>query len=394
MTGRSPDVVVIGGGIVGTATAAFLAAAGADVLLVEAEAVAAGASGRNSGVVQHPLDATLAGLHRETIALYRALETESDGAFFLGSEPAGLLYVSLDADVPARLAAELASTHPELSPALVTGRQLESLEPSLAPGVAACRLAIGFPVAPASATRAYAALAERLGARIQAGAAARLVGRDGRATGVSIGSDVVAAGAVVVAAGPWTPAIIDPATRWVPIRSVWGAVVEVMLEAPPRHVLEEAEIDVAIEPSAGDRSAAAEPDLPRTGHAVSFSLVTAAGRSVVGSTFLDSEPDPAALAAAIVARGATFVPAIATARIASHRRCARPQSFDGRPLVGPVPGIENLFVAAGHGPWGISTGPATARFVADLVLRRPTAVPAALSPDRFPPPPALRGAGG
>ena len=37
-----------------------------------------------------------------------------------------------------------------------------AVEPALAPGVAACRLAIGYPVAPAAATRAYAELATRL----------------------------------------------------------------------------------------------------------------------------------------------------------------------------------------------------------------------------------------
>ena len=56
------DVAVIGGGIVGCATAAFLAEGGASVLLAEREAIAAGASGRNSGIVQHPMDEVLAPL--------------------------------------------------------------------------------------------------------------------------------------------------------------------------------------------------------------------------------------------------------------------------------------------------------------------------------------------
>jgi D-amino-acid dehydrogenase len=42
-----------------------------------------------------------------------------------------------------------------------------------------------------------------------------------------------------------------------------------------------------------------------------------------------------------------------------------------------------VFVAAGHGPWGISLGPASARMVADLVLGRGPAIPAAFDPSRF-----------
>jgi glycine/D-amino acid oxidase-like deaminating enzyme len=67
--------------------------------------------------------------------------------------------------------------------------------------------------------------------------------------------------------------------------------------------------------------------------------------------------------------------------------CARPQSVDGRPLVGRVPELDGLWVAAGHGPWGISTGPASGRLVADLLDGRVSGPPPALDPDRFAPPP-------
>ena len=67
----------------------------------------------------------------------------------------------------------------------------------------------------------------------------------------------------------------------------------------------------------------------------------------------------------------------------SVRACARPLSADGRPLLGRAPGRDDLYVAAGHGPWGISLGPASARLVADLVLGRATAPLAAFDPARF-----------
>ena len=37
-------------------------------------------------------------------------------------------------------------------------------------------------------------------------------------------------------------------------------------------------------------------------------------------------------------------------------------------MIGAVPDIDGLFVCAGHGPWGISTGPGSSRLVADQML--------------------------
>ncbi len=116
---------------------------------------------------------------------------------------------------------------------------------------------------------------------------------------------------------------------------------------------------------------------------MSFSLVPVEGLATVGSTFLAQEPDPSAWMERILIRAASFVPGIADAPIRGVRACARPQSVDGRPMVGQVPGIRGLFVCAGHGPWGISTGPASARLVVDLVLGREPRIPVELDPARF-----------
>src|SRR3712207_1848680 len=82
------DVTVVGAGIIGCSAAAFLAEAGARVTLHDHEGVAAGASGRNSGVLQHPLDERLSGWHAETVALHREvadLRDEPDGLLILGA---------------------------------------------------------------------------------------------------------------------------------------------------------------------------------------------------------------------------------------------------------------------------------------------------------------------
>jgi glycine/D-amino acid oxidase-like deaminating enzyme len=373
----APDVAIVGGGIIGAASAAFLAAAGARVTLYERSEIAAAASGRNSGVIQHPFDPVLVALYRESLALYRELAAASPGAFRLGDEPAGLLMIGPGeaAASAAKIADAWADTYPAVRPEVVAGRSLRDLEPALAADLVACRLAIGYPIAPASATHGYARLAEAQGVQIRLGADVALALDGDGAVGVLVDGRLEPSGAVLIAAGPWTPAVVDPTGGWQPIRSLWGVVAQLDLPDAPRHVIEEFEID--IEPTS-ERHEETEAD-----DGLGFSLATADGASALGSTFLDQEPQPDAFAAGLRERGSRYVPAIAAAPLVSLRACARPVALDGRPLVGAVPGIDRAFVAAGNGPWGISTGPATARLIADLVIGRDIQVPRALDPARF-----------
>src|SRR5206468_3923346 len=174
------------------------------------------------------------------------------------------------------------------------------LEPALASDLVACRLAIGFPVAPASATRAFARLADRRGT-VTVPAEARPALERGRVVGVYVDGRIEPAGAVLVAAGPWSPELVDPSGSWRPIMPIWGVVASLALDAPPRHVLESA--DIVIEPDSIEASGAPSPVEPDSAQlppaetsdgGVDFSLVPAAGSSALGSTFLRSEPDPEA----------------------------------------------------------------------------------------------------
>ena len=385
MTG--PRVVVIGGGIVGFATAAFLARGGARVTLIEREAVGAGASGRNSGSIQRPFDPALVGLYDEAVVHHRMVAREMPSAgFTLPDAPSGLLMVTHRPAVARALGAHLAGENPGLGIEVLEPGAAQVAEPALADGVAAIRVPVGYPVVPALPTYAWAGWAERLGVAVRIGRSAELVREGGRVTGVLVGDRVELADAVVVAAGPWTSEIVDPSGVWRPITPLWGVVVDVLLARPPRHVIEEAEMDAALGTGDIAGGAGAEPHDPET--TPDSSVITAGGVSCVGSTFLAREPDPEAWTERILVRAASFIPGIMDAPIREVRACARPLAADGRPLVGAVPGVEGLFVCAGHGPWGISTGPASARQVADLVLGRDAAIPAAFDPARFGAPPA------
>jgi glycine/D-amino acid oxidase-like deaminating enzyme len=347
---------------VGCAATAFLAEAGARVELFERGALAGAASGRNSGSVQHPFDPVLAELHAETLGHYRELD-----GFALPAAPAGVLMLARDRRALEPAAAGIARDQPELRPELLGPRELRRLEPGLGRRLWGCRLETGYPVRPAAATLAFAERARRAGAALHEGRAAWPWVMSGRTRGVLAGGERCPADRVLVCAGPWTPEVIDPTRTWRPIVPVWGVVVELEMADPPRHVIEEAGVEHVVRGSQGPRGA------PES----LFSLVARDGLAWVGSTFLAEEPDPVAWVPRLRRAAEAFVPALARARVEGARACARPLSFDGRPLVGPAGGLEDLWVAAGHGPWGISAGPATARRAADALLGR-EGVPAAL----------------
>ncbi|HET9497970.1 MAG TPA: FAD-binding oxidoreductase [Candidatus Limnocylindria bacterium] len=361
-------VAVIGGGIIGCTATALLAEAGIDVILVEATAIGAGASGRNSGTIQHPFDPVLLPLHQETLEAYHAL-VATDPEFSFPSEPVGVLLLTDDLGAGVERAAELAAAFPDLAPEVLDPAATARAEPSLAAGWGAVRVATGYPVVPEAATHAMAARAVRAGATIRIGRHARPWVEQGDIRGVALDDgERLGAGAVLAAGGPWTPELLDRDPSWPPVARTWGVTIQVAMTDPPRHVLEEGVVHTINVPS---------------GHVGSlFSLVAARGVATIGSTFLTDVPDPDELAPILLERGAAFVPALAGAEIQSVRICARPQSADGRPFIGPVPGVNGLWVCAGHGPWGMSTGPASAARVVEAMLDRASRIPAELRSDR------------
>jgi glycine/D-amino acid oxidase-like deaminating enzyme len=361
------DVVVLGGGIIGCSAAAIMADRGARVVLVEGSAIGAGASGRNLGVIQHPFDSVLAPLHRESLTRYQAL-AEISPDFAIGAAPAGLLLLNRDGEASARQRERLADAFPELDPVLMSPEEVHRTEPALTEDLYAVAVATGYPVPPAAATDAWADLAEDRGARLLVGTPGRVDVAEGRAVGAILEDGTrISAGAVLVAAGPWTPRLVDESGTWRPIVPTYGVTLQVKLDGvAPTHVLEEDVVDAVNRAAAATELAAeaAAADEP----ASLFSLATARGASTLGSTFLASEPDAAAIEPLLLQRATEFLPAMASAEVVGRRMCARPQSVDGRPFIGPVPGVADLFVCAGHGPWGISTGPASAALAARAVL--------------------------
>jgi glycine/D-amino acid oxidase-like deaminating enzyme len=306
--------------------------------------------------VQHPFDPALASLHAETVALYRELEAPGTDAFPLDGPPDGLLSVAADPAPLETFAADVEREFPDLEPQLLSPAELAEVEPAVATGLHACRTETAWAVPPAAAVHALADRARAAGARFA-----------GWPESFELDANVT-----LVTAGPWTSSVVDPTGGWKPIEAVWGVVAEVELEHAPRHVLEEAGI-----PELTDALGAGD-EVPQL-----FSLVSSGGHHGLGSSFTREQPDERATASALVARGKRFLRGIGAVR--ATRACPRPVSADGRPLIGQL--REGLYVCAGHGPWGISIGPASARLVADVILGRDVTVPPELDAARFGLPP-------
>ena len=200
-----PDVAVIGAGIVGCALAAFLAEAGASVLLVERDDV-----GRRRVGAQLRDPPASDGRARSRRCSRRACATTASWprrASALPAEPHGRADARRHRGAARRRARGAAARVPR---AAAPRRSPPASRPRSSPrsrrGWRACGWRPGYPVGPAGATRAFAARAAAAGARARhrrhRRARARRHQRRRR--------PARPAGAVVVAAGPWTPELVDP----------------------------------------------------------------------------------------------------------------------------------------------------------------------------------------
>jgi D-amino-acid dehydrogenase len=113
------------------------------------------------------------------------------------------------------------------------------------------------------------------------------------------------------------------------------------------------------------------------------------GRVACGGTF---EPG-AGFSATVTAAGLhellreclTVAPGLADATYLQTRVGLRPTSPDDRPVLGSVPGWDNVWVATGHGANGLLLGPYSAKLLAEQILDEPgrAAIAEELAPTRF-----------
>jgi D-amino-acid dehydrogenase len=373
-------ILVVGAGILGASTAYHLAREGADVVVVDrahdGQATAAGAGivcpwASSVGDPEFYRLYTAGGRYYALLVPALAALGETD----LGFRRTGALLASAD---PAELAAiELMLQQrrieaPEIGEiARLTPREARALFPPLRADFAAVHVPGGARVNGRRLAASLLRAAERHGATIDTGLA-ELTVRGDRVAGARIsGLGDVRADVVVVAAGAWAPALLQPVGIELPIAPQRGQVVHLRLRGQDTH-----RWPVILPPGshyllAFDDAHIVVGATRETGAGFDY-RVTAAGQ------------------AEVLTEALRVAPGLAAATLIETRVGFRPTGPDLRPMLGPVRGIGGLVIGNGLGAAGLTIGPLAGRLLADAALgRQPELSLAPFDPLRRPTPQRL-----
>jgi glycine oxidase len=366
----SSHIVVVGAGITGAFAAYWLARSGVSVTLLERDSVAAHASGCNPGGLNPLHGPGIPGPLQELALRSFQLHLEEwdeigrlSGLAF-GGRRVPRLHVALDED-DARALPALAELHeetPGFSGRLLGRSELLALEPRVTPEAVGGLLATGNALVEAATyTHAVVRAAERLGSRLQAGEVVGLRCDGTRAVAVAVaGGAEIACDGLVVAPGAWAAQASDWLGVSLPVAPVKGELLLV-------------EADDGLDADVSRRHVGA--------------YQAEGGQIWLGGTeddaAFDSTPSESGRER-ILAGIAELLPRLAAPRIVRHIASLRPSTPDGLPVVGPVPGLENVCFAGGGGRKGMLLGAGLGRAAADLLAQGATRLPVEeLALDRF-----------
>lgn len=366
------DVIVVGGGIVGTSAAFHLAGKGVSTVLVDASHTGQATAAGQGVAFPWPFpweDPALQAFKLGAAAHLPGLLAElTEDGHPTGYERVGGMSVDLEGDDAGY---ELVSTL-----AAMPGYEGMGRVERLAPGEPRER----FPLLPAAYSGVYVEgigrvhgrvlrdalfnAAEERGLRYRKGDA-HLLWNGHRVTGVRVGGEDLEAGTVVVAAGAWSAHLLSVAGVELPVFPVRGQITHFAL------------------PGTDTR---AWP-VVRFGERESFTVAFGPDRVVTGGT---REPE-AGFDRRVTAKGLAenlaaaleLMPGLAEATVVETRVGLRPGTRDGLPLLGPLERLPGVVVATGLGGDGLSLGAYQGALAARLAMGRPPLEDlAALRPDR------------
>ncbi len=352
MTSTSTDVVVVGGGLVGTSLAYELRCRGVGTVLVDrhddGRATDAGA-GILSPETNPITDPRWFSFALAAAAHHRQLDERlrRGGIADTGYAPCELLSISLgggdeewfDATSAAALRRS-PGTLVEVSPDDAVARF-----PPLGPVRRALRNPAAARLDGRTSTAALLRAATSRGLRHLATSVTSLELRRPNAVAVRSDQGRIPCGAVVIAGGAWSSALAEELGVDLAVSPMKGQIIH--LELP------------------GSRS----DDWPIVQPLLNHYLVPwPGGRVACGGTFeADAGFDARTTASGLrelLRECLRIAPGLAPATFVRAAAGLRPVSADGMPLVGRLPGWENVWVATGHGTEGLLLGPYSAALAA------------------------------
>lgn len=346
-------VIVIGGGIVGTATAYLLHREGVAVTLLEHREIGGGATAAGMGhiVVMNESPAEFA-FTKYARALWDELAQDFPGEF--DYTRTGTLWVAVDEEEMAHVR-PLATFYREhgVAAELLDARQLAEAEPQLRRDV------VGALRIPGDAVVFAPAAAQRLARFVETRSAKALRVAEHQVELAS--GELLHADAIVCANGFETKDFF-PALALRPRKG------HLALAVGYAGFLEHDLIELGYLKSAhGDAQESVAFNVqPRSG-----------GRLLLGSSRQYGATDPAVEApimAKMLARVTEYLPALHTPNIERTWTGFRAATPDKLPYIGPAAGHTSVFLATGHEGLGITGALATGALLRDQILGRPCAI--------------------
>ena len=369
---ESSDVVIVGGGAAGCSVAYHLALAGVKSTIIEGQGVATQASGFSAGGL-NPLQGTgipgpLGSLAMESYLMHLDLfgQLQDDTGIDYDGRIISLLKVAFDEEE----LAELQETEDVFAPVdgfetrWLDNREVLELEPRVSPKIIRGLVARGNAAMDSyKYTLALLQSAEKMGASIRSGTVAGLERDNNRITGVRLDDETISCGQIVLAMGPWSRKAEAWLDAYIPVDPLKGEITRMELPGTPlNHDL-----------SGGGGSLHPKPD----------------GLVWCGTTeeWRGFDKETSTSAHQSILEGAVrLVPDMADARLSLQTACLRPVTPDWLPIIGRLPGWDNVYLATGAGKKGILLSPGIGKSVADLMTQGETSLSiGSFSPDRFTP---------
>jgi sarcosine oxidase subunit beta len=370
------DILIVGGGIAGASAAYHLAAHGRRVTLLERGEIASGASGVNAGAIDSigwgDRPDLQAHLTAGSVDIFKAVQL--DHGEDIEYRQSGALQVIHTPDQyefeRARIETLRARGH---RVELLTTREARSLEPGCSPTLLGAMYSpLRSQADPRRATRAFATLAEREGARIlinhEVGA---LAPRPAGGYAAHTPHGEIVAGALVIAAGAWCGPLGALLGLDIPIVPVRGQ----MWATPPAPPSVFQTISSAESQHAWHVDPGGEPPFLtiRTGARVTRHLYGRQrrdGEIIFGGdreqAGWNTTPDPAGIEVNR-SHAAEVLPFLAGLAVARTWAGLMPFPRDGKPLIGRVPGRDNLWIVSGLASSGFGRGPMAGKLLADYM---------------------------